>query len=359
MKFPFKSPEQATPGSADISQKPDIQEKSADVRTQDAPTLPSPEAPEKDISKADTIKEIKDDNGEVIGKDGALEPNKTFTLNGVEYKTDDNGTFYCINGKYLPGKTYLLNGIEYKTDDKGRIYCVSAKLLPNISYQLDKVDYKTDDNSVIFCVAGQLQPNCTYQLNRNIYKTDKNGNIVNCLAKPKLNPEKRDTVAQKMAGGTDRKAGDQGGHIVACSFGGDSGIGNLVAMDSRINQGDYNKDMECYIKNALEAGKDITTETTLIYAENSSRPSIIKVAVFEDERLSVEFFFDNDLGKTLLNEIPGQGKEDVAAELAEKEGVISSVKKEYDDKGTLKSITVSIRFGEDLKQKVKVVVDEF
>ncbi len=358
MKFPFKSLEQAAPGSADISQKPEVQGKNADVRTRDAPALPSPEAPEKNISRADTAKEIKDDNGEVIGKDGALEPNKTFTINGVEYKTDDRGTFYCINGKYLPGKTFLLNRIEYKTDDKGIVYSVDGKLLPNTSYQLDKVNYKTDDNSIIYCVGGKIQPNCTYQLNGNIYKTDKNGNKVKCFEKPKPSPEKRDIVAQKKVGGTDRKAGDQGGHIVACSFGGDSGIGNLVAMDSRINQGDY-KDMESYTKKALEAGKDIELQKTLSYAEDSSRPSIIKAAVFKDEKLTVEFFFDNDLGKALLNEIPGKGKEDVEAELADKEGVISSVKKEYDDKGVLTSITVSIRFGEDLKQKVKVVIDEF
>lgn len=121
MNNPFKTLEQTSPSSADVSQKPEVQEKNADVRMQDVPALPSPEAPEKDISKADTTTEIKDDNGEVIGKDGTLAPNKSFFLSGVEYKTDDSGKIYCVSDKYLANVRFTIGGKTYNTDQQGKL----------------------------------------------------------------------------------------------------------------------------------------------------------------------------------------------------------------------------------------------
>lgn len=48
----------------------------------------------------------------------------------------------------------------------------------------------------------------------------------------------RDLVAQRSAGGTDRQAGDQGGHLMADRFGGRNNPSNLDAQAANVNQKD-------------------------------------------------------------------------------------------------------------------------
>ena len=115
----------------------------------------------------------------------------------------------------------------------------------------------------IYSIDGKRQSNTIYELNGNVYTTDGNGRIIICKARPVRSPENpRDNDAQRQAGGEDRRTNDQGGHIVGRDMNGDGGIGNLVAMDSKINQSDY-KRMENDIKNALDGGKDVTTKTEM------------------------------------------------------------------------------------------------
>ena len=83
---------------------------------------------------------------------------------------------------------------------------------------------------------------------------------------------------------------------------GDSGIGNLVAMDSKINQSDY-KRMENDIKAALDEGNDVTTKTQITYSGDSERPDNITVAVTADGKDTV-YKFDNNLDGSLRNEVP-------------------------------------------------------
>ena len=141
---------------------------------------------------------------------------------------------------------------------------------------------KTDDNGVIYLKDGELTPNTTYELNGNIYTTDEQGRIVRCEAKPERTPENpRDINAQRQVGGEDRHPSDQGGHIVGRDLNGDGGAGNLVAMDSRINQSDY-KRMENDIKDALDESKDVTITTDISYSGDSKRPDRITVTVTAD-----------------------------------------------------------------------------
>jgi len=227
------------------------------------------------------------------------------------------------------------NGKQYRTDDGGWV--------PDNTYVLDDISYKTDDNGNIYCIDGKLQPNTTYQLNGNVYNTDDKGRIISCEAKPVRSPENpRDNDAQRQSGGEDRKPDDQGGHIVGRDMNGDSGIGNLVAMDSKINQSDY-KRMENDIKAALDEGNDVTTKTEITYGGDSERPDKITVTVTADGKDTV-YKFDNNLDGSLRNEVPENGEKTVQDKLNETGGEISSIKEEYDENGNLVEITVYITY---------------
>lgn len=242
------------------------------------------------------------------------------------------------------------NGEQYRTEDDG--------LIPNNMYVLDKITCKTDDNGSIYGIDGKLQPGITYELNGNIYTTDENGRIISCEAKPERSPENsRDDEAQKRAGGKDRRSDDQGGHIVGRDINGDGGIGNLVAMDSKINQSDY-KRMENDIKAALDEGKDVTTKTEMTYSGDSERPDKITVTVTADGKDTV-YKFDNNLDGSLRDEVPENGKETVQDRLDETGGEISSIKEEYDKDGNLVETTVYITYkGEDgTNYRTSVVIE--
>ena len=181
-------------------------------------------------------------------------------LEGMDFdnidNTDDSSLDAYVND--VPKELCDDNGNQYRTEDGGWV--------PNNTYVLDEVTYKTDDNGNVYSIDGKLQPNTTYELNGNIYTTDENGRIIRCEAKPVRSPENpRDNEAQRQAGGEDRRPNDQGGHIVGRDMNGDGGIGNLVAMDSKINQSDY-KRMENDIKTALDEGKEVTTKTEMTYS---------------------------------------------------------------------------------------------
>lgn len=226
----------------------------------------------------------------------------------------------------------------------------------------EKSDNRVDDNGKPYMVDGNLLPNTTYEINGNIYKTDDKGRIISCESKPQRTPENpRDVEAQKKAGGDDRKPNDQGGHIVGRDMNGDGGAGNLVAMDSRINQSDY-KRMENDIKYALDEDKEVTTKTDIIYNGDSERPDKIVVTVTIDGKDTV-YTYDNNLDGSLMEKVAENGTEsDVAtvqSMIDETGGQISSVKEEYDSNGNLEKTTVNITYvGDDGKNyRTTVVID--
>lgn len=216
-----------------------------------------------------------------------------------------------------------------------------------------------DDNGNVYLIDGKLKPNTTYKLNGNIYTTDDKRRIISCDAKPQHSPENpRDNDAQSKTGGADRRPGDQGGHIVGRDLNGNGGAGNLVAMDSKINQSDY-KRMENDIKSDLDRGKEVVAKTELVYSGNSERPDKIKVMVNSDGKETV-YKYDNNLDGSLKDEVPQNGKETVQAKLNDTNGQISSIKEKYDEKGNLSETTVWITYTGDNGEnyRTKVVMDK-
>lgn len=250
--------------------------------------------------------------------------------------TDDSSLAAYVSD--IPDELCDDNGKQYHTEDRG--------LIPNNTYVLNEVSYKTDDNGDVYSIDGKLQPNTTYELNGNVYTTDENGRIISCEAKPVRSPENpRDNEVQRQAGGENRRPNDQGGHIVGRDMNGDGGIGNLVAMDSKINQSDY-KRMENDIKSALDEGKEVTTKTEMTYSGDSARPDKITTTVTNDGKDTV-YKFDNNLDGSLRDEVPENGKETVQDRLDETDGEISSIKEEYDETGNLVETTVYITYKDE------------
>lgn len=217
---------------------------------------------------------------------------------------------------------------------------------------------KADDNGTVYLKNGELEPNTTYELNGNTYTTDEQGRIIRCEARPERSPENpRDVNAQIQAGGEDRRPSDQGGHIVGRDLNGDGGAGNLVAMDSRINQSDY-KRMENDIKAALDEGKDVTVTTDISYSGDSKRPDTFTVVVTANGVKTV-YKFDNNLDGGLKNEVSENGKDAVQEELNDTNGEISSIKEEYDENGELTETTVNITYTDEngTNYRTKVYID--
>lgn len=217
---------------------------------------------------------------------------------------------------------------------------------------------KTDDNGNVYLKDGELEPNTTYELNGNTYTTDEQGRIIRCEATPERSPENpRDVNAQLQAGGEDRRPSDQGGHIVGRDLNGDGGAGNLVAMDSKINQSDY-KRMENDIKAALDEGKDVTVTTDISYSGDSKRPDIITATSITDGVKSI-YKFDNNLDGRLRDEVPEYGKKTVQEEIKDTNGEISSIKEKYDENGEISETTVNITYTDEsgMNYRTKVYID--
>lgn len=237
-----------------------------------------------------------------------------------------------------------------------------VKDLVNSSEGTETDTTKFDDNGNPYMKDGELLPNNTYELNGNVYTTDDQGRIISCEATPKSTPENpRDNKAQEQSGGEDRRDGDQGGHIVGRDMGGDSGAGNLVPMDGRLNQSDF-KRMENEIKKALSDGKDVTTKTEFTYSGDSKRPDKITVTVTIDGKVTV-YTFDNNLDGSLMEKVAETYSEteveNVQSVLDETGGEVSSIKEKYDSEGNLVKTTVTITYsGEDGRTyRTTVVID--
>lgn len=223
---------------------------------------------------------------------------------------------------------------------------------------------RTDDNGQTYEVNGELLPNTTYIINESKYETSETGQIISCEARPKIAPETpRDTDAQMQAGGEDRKMGDQGGHIVAKQLGGAGGAGNLVAMDSRINQSDWLR-MENDVKFALKKDVDVSGKETDVkvksefsYTGDSKRPDVITVTVTDGEQKSI-YTFDNNIDGALTEKIDVNHTAVVQSKINDTGGKISSVKEEYDGNDKLTRTEITITYSDEGKnRRTKVFIE--
>ncbi|MDR1978126.1 MAG: DNA/RNA non-specific endonuclease [Synergistaceae bacterium] len=160
--------------------------------------------------------------------------------------------------------------------------------------ELSGIQY--DDNGKPYSADGKLLPNTEYELKGYQYKTDNLGRIISAEGEVKLAPGERDPYAQRTAGGVDRRATDDGGHLIADRFGGDGGSGNLVPMDAKLNRGEFKK-MENDIAAAKADGKEVSLKVEPQYSDNSARPTSFTVTYSIDGEVSKRVFSNSPEGK--------------------------------------------------------------
>lgn len=211
---------------------------------------------------------------------------------------------------------------------------------------------RIDDNGNVYKDEnGELLPNTTYEVNGTRYTTDELGRITRAEGYLKDTPDnERDNSAQSDAGGKDRKPGDDGGHLRARMNGGSSGNENLVAMRDTINRGDY-KRSENEENQMLKDGKQVYETIDVTYDDNSSRPSKIEKTYTDGEK-TVKLTVDNVEGSTdLLEKLDGEISDQDLSNLTNEiedmradgnEVSVTSVRKEYDGDGNLKSVTACV-----------------
>ena len=211
---------------------------------------------------------------------------------------------------------------------------------------------RIDDNGNVYKDEnGELLPNTEYEVNGTKYTTDERGRIIQAEGYLADTPEnERDNAAQSDAGGKDRKPGDDGGHLRARMNGGSSGNENLVAMRDTINRGDY-KQSENEENQMLKEGKQVYEKIEVTYDDDSARPSKIDKTYTDGEK-TVKLTVDNVEGSTDLlegieGEISDQDLSNLKDEIADmqadgNEVSVTSVRREYDSEGNLKSVTVGV-----------------
>lgn len=166
------------------------------------------------------------------------QPNTTFKIDGVKYRTDDNGNIYQVGKNLLPNAKYVLNGYEYQTDKQGRKV---------------KVEGQIDDS--------------------------------------KVNHDKRKSLNENMSdiGKGDEKDTDERGHLIADSLGGDNTLGNLIPMDKKLNNGEY-KALEAKLAKAAANGDDVRIKVKIEYGDGSNRPTKFTVISTINGEKTVDVF---------------------------------------------------------------------
>lgn len=216
------------------------------------------------------------------------------------------------------------------------------------------VEYKykeslVDSNGDIYSIDGDLLPNNTYKLNDVLYSTDEYGRIIHAeTSKLYISSDNiRDSSAQLHVGGIDRRPNDHGGHIISRESGGDSGIGNLVAMDSRINQSDY-RQMENFITSLNEKNNFKLQSSDIKYTDLSHRPDILYTDIQCMNNELYKYTFNNNMDQSFRELVSDNAKDMVNARLEDKqEGVISSIREHYDSTGTLIDEKYTITYSDD------------
>lgn len=171
----------------------------------------------------------------------------------------ENGTNYSDSkqfwNKEFSEKTYY--------DDNGEKYREGNSLEPNTTFEKNGFMFQTDDIGRVTSVEGRLET----------YQSDKNRNM----------------PSMDAVGKGEQKESDIKFHLIAHRFNGPDGIENLVAGDSKLNQGDYAK-LENSLAEAVKDGADVRMKVEPVYSGDSNRPDEFRVSYTIDGDKEVVVF---------------------------------------------------------------------
>jgi hypothetical protein len=113
------------------------------------------------------------------------------------------------------------------------------------------------------------------------YNFDGTGRVTTVQAELKLGQGTRNGEQQRAAGGAERKATDDGGHIVGNRFSPPTEEFNLFAQNRSFNRGVYNQ-LEKSWATEVAAGKQVKVEWTFSYEGAATRPVGLQVTYSVD-----------------------------------------------------------------------------
>lgn len=225
------------------------------------------------------------------------------------------------------------------------------ELLEQIAMADGDLSRLDDNGDLIKDPDGKLRPEIEFEVNGTRYTTDERGRITHAEGYLTDTPyNERDNSAQSDVGRSAGKPGYDGGHIRARMNGGSSGNENIVPMRDTINRGDY-KQSENEENQMLKEGKQVHEKIEVTYDGDSLIPSKIE-KIYTDGEKTVELTVDNVEGSTDLlegieGEISDQDLSSLKDEIADMQAdgnkvSATSVRREYDGEGNLKSVTVGV-----------------
>ena len=126
--------------------------------------------------------------------------------------------------------------------------------------------------------------------NGHAYITDAAGRVKEVTGDLNLTAMDRN-LYQQCTTGKCGNVGDEGGHLIASSLGGAGDKINIVPQAATLNRGDW-KAMESQLRDALNAGKDVSVKIEVGYPSSSGvRPSEFKILAKIDGKV-VPFKFN-------------------------------------------------------------------
>lgn len=105
---------------------------------------------------------------------------------------------------------------------------------------------------------------------------------------------KRNGLAQRTAGWEDRLPDDNGGHMIAHTFGGSPDIDNMVAQNAWSNQHGAWRQLERDITKEVKNGSSVDYSININYEGNSFRPSSFDAKYVVDDIKTIQSNIKNE-----------------------------------------------------------------
>ena len=162
---------------------------------------------------------------------------------------------------------------------------------------VDGARIERDDAGKPYKIDGKMMPNCRYEVNGYSYKTDKLGRRVSVEGNLHVkHHEGRLPIkaSKEDVGGKEHRESDDVAHLAGDQFGGSNRVENLVSMDRKLNQVDFNR-LEGKFAKALKDGSEVYYKMDVKYRGDSLRPSkfIVNYAIDGEKGRRV---FSNETG---------------------------------------------------------------
>lgn len=146
----------------------------------------------------------------------------------------------------------------------------------------------TDDNGNQYRIGNELIPSNQYEVNGYTYQTDSHGRVKSAEGQLHIDETPRKYISSSMEsiGKGDQQEGDQRGHLIGDKFGGGNGLENIVAMNGKVNQGDY-KAIENKCAKALGNDREVHMKIVPKYEGVSHRPTAFRITYIIDGEKTV------------------------------------------------------------------------